>query len=127
MPKRKKNHIKKKSTGGRPALTLDWVQFDKLCAIHCTLTEIADHFDMSEDSIENIVKREKNLTFSDYFKSKAAGGKKSLRRAMFHKALNQGNTTMMIWLSKQHLGMTDKQDMVVNEADLSFVEDEENT
>jgi hypothetical protein len=34
-------------------------------------------------------------------------GRMSLRRAMWHKAMNEGNPTMMIWLSKNLLGFSD--------------------
>lgn len=36
----------------------------------------------------------------------------SLRRAMWKKAVEGTDNTMMIWLSKQHLGMTDKQENI---------------
>ena len=85
---------------------MDWEMFDKLCQIQCTLREIADFFDCSEDTIENRVKEEKGEKFSDYFKKKSGGGIRSLRRKMFELAM-AGNTGMCIWLSKQYMGMSD--------------------
>ena len=91
---------------GRPPIIIDWEQFDNLCQLQCTLEEISGFFKCSEDTIENKVKQEKGVIFSEYYKKASAGGKASLRRAMFKTAL-AGNVTAQIWLSKQHLGMSD--------------------
>ncbi len=93
-----------------PKLTpIVWEEFDKLCSIHCTLREIAGWFDCSEDTIERAVVRDKGLKFAEYYEQKASNGKVSLRRKMFQMAMD-GDRTMLIWLSKQHLGMSEKQD-----------------
>ena len=92
---------------GRPKKKIDWEQFDRLCLIQCTLEEIASFFDCSADTIERAVKREHGVTFAEHFGQKRGKGKISLRRAMWTKAI-EGNPTMMIWLSKNYLGMTDK-------------------
>lgn len=94
---------------GRPPINIDWKEFDKLCAIHCTLAEIADFFDCSEDTIERRVLEDKKINFAEYYKKKTSGGKRALRRVQLEKALN-GNTTMMIWMGKQLLGQTEKQE-----------------
>lgn len=93
--------------GGRPMIQIDWDEFDKLCQMHATLQEIAGWFKCSEDTIENAVKQVHHMGFSDYWALKSAGGKVSLRRSQWQKAL-AGDNTMMIWLGKQHLGQTDK-------------------
>lgn len=92
---------------GRPRIELDKEDFEKLCAIHATLEEMTGWFNCSEDTIERWVKRTYNAPFADIVRQKAGNGKISLRRAMWQKAL-AGNVTLMIWLSKNHLGMTDK-------------------
>jgi len=86
---------------------LDWQVFDSLCAIHCTLEEIAGWFAVSEDTIERCVKRDQKLSFADYYKKRSAPGNISLRRRQY-KLAKQGNVTMMIWLGKQWLGQSDK-------------------
>jgi len=93
--------------GGRPLILIDWESFDKLCALHCTLVEISEWFNCSEDTIERAVKREKLLGFAEYFKRKSSKGKTSLRRAQYELAM-KGNCTMLIWLGKQHLEQSDK-------------------
>lgn len=92
---------------GRPRIVIDWSDFNNLCGLHCTLTEIAGFFNCSEDTIERAVKREKKCTFADYYKQKTSLGKISLRRLQWQQA-ESGNTTMLIWLGKQELGQSDK-------------------
>jgi len=87
---------------------IDWPTLDKLCHIQATLSDIAGWFDCSEDTIENIVLRDKGEKFSEYYCKKAAAGKISLRRAQFQLALEGKNPTMQIWLGKQLLKQSDK-------------------
>lgn len=79
--------------------------FQKLCGIQCTLAEIADWFDCSEDTIERWCKREYGMTFADCFKKYSASGRMSLRRAQFR--LAEKNAAMAIFLGKQYLGQKD--------------------
>lgn len=95
---------------GRPKIKIDVNQFEKLCHLQCTLVEISEYFGCSEDTIYRWCKLHYGLTFAEIFKKKSSGGRISLRRSMFEAAL-KGNITMMIWLSKQYLGMSDKQEV----------------
>ena len=60
---------------GRPRKEINETEFAKLCRLQCTLIEIADFFDCSEDTIQNWVKEnytddEGNpITFSVLYKS----------------------------------------------------------
>lgn len=94
---------------GRPQIKIDWDQFDKLCGLQCTLNEISSWFDCSEDTIERSVKREKGITFAEYFEQKASKGKVSLRRKQYELAM-AGDRVMLIWLGKQYLKQSDKLD-----------------
>jgi len=91
---------------GRPKIEIKADAFEKLCYLQCTLSEIADFFHCSEDTIERWVKREYDATFADIYKRYSAGGKISLRRWQFRIA--EHNTTMAIWLGKQYLGQRDQ-------------------
>ena len=82
---------------------VDKKEFEKLCELQCTLTEIAGVFDVSIDTIERWCKNTYGKNFAEVFKIKSANGKVSLRRNMFKQA--EKNPTMAIWLSKNHLGM----------------------
>jgi len=101
----------------RPQKNIDVVQFKKLCELHCTLTEIAGFFDCSEDTIERWCKREFELSFAESYKTHSARGNISIRRNQFKMA--EHNPTMAIWLGKQWLGQTEKQEMSVN-----YIEDD---
>lgn len=100
---------------GRPRVEISRDQFEKLCAMQCTLAEVAAYFGCSEDTIENWCKREYEENFSDVFRVKRGLGRVSLRRAQFRMADN--NPTMAIWLGKQYLGQTDKQEVAVTTQD----------
>jgi hypothetical protein len=93
---------------GRPRIKIDWHNFESLCSLHCTEIEIAAFLRCSIDTLERAVKREYRKTFADVYKEKAAAGKTSLRRTMWKKAVEAKDTTLLIWLSKNHLGMSDK-------------------
>lgn len=93
--------------GGRPRIDIDWDVVSKLCGIQCTLAEIANFCEVSEDTIERACKRDHNMGFAEYFSQKRSSGTVSLRRKQYETAMN-GNVTMQIWLGKQWLGQSDK-------------------
>jgi hypothetical protein len=95
---------------GRPRVPIDWDEFDACCGLQATLAEIADYFDCSEDTIENRVKEEKGVTFSEYFAKKRGRGLLSLRRKQFQAAM-AGDKTMLVFLGKAWLGQTDRTDI----------------
>lgn len=96
---------------GRPRIEIDEEAFKKLCGIQCTLDEIASFFDCSPDTIERWCKRELKIPFAEAFKKHSANGKISLRRWQFRMA--EHNVSMAIWLGKQYLGQTEKQEVAV--------------
>lgn len=91
----------------RKHIELDWKQFDGLCAIQCTVLEIAAFFGVSEDTVKRSVKRTHRMTFQEYASAKRRMGHIGLRRRQFATA-EGGNVTMQIWLGKQWLGQADK-------------------
>lgn len=94
----------------RPRIEIDKEQFEKLCNIQCTLSEIAGWFKCSEDTIENFCKREYGEGFSDVYKVYSADGKISLRRTQFR--LAEKSYAMAIWLGKQYLGQREHVEVV---------------
>lgn len=93
------------ATAGRPRIEIDQEQFENLCGLQCTLSEIASFFKCSEDTVERWCKRTYDLKFADAFKKYSAAGKMSLRRSQFRIA--ETNASMAIWLGKQYLGQKD--------------------
>ena len=84
---------------GRPKAKIDTEQLDKLAAMQCTLEEIANWFGVNKSTISR--------RFATNITKGRSKGKISLRRAMYHKAL-EGNAVLQIWLSKQYLGMKER-------------------
>lgn len=83
---------------------IDEANLLKLARMHCTNWEIAAFFDADVKTIER--------RFHPLLEKGRQEGKISLKRVMWTKAL-EGNTTMMVWLSKNCLGYTDKVESVV--------------
>ena len=95
-----KNTIKTQSIG-RPKKELDADVIAKLSQIGCTQEEIGSVVGISARTLQrryaDIILRNKNI------------GKSSLRKKLWSKAMRgQGNDKLLIWLSKQELGMQDR-------------------
>ena len=105
---------------GRPRKEIEREQFEKLCGLQCTLSEIASYFDCSEDTIERWCVREYEMSFAEVFRVKRESGRISLRRAQFR--LAEKKPSMAIWLGKQYLGQKDQQEVRVSADDDSIRE-----
>lgn len=78
-------------------------QIEALGALGCHMGEVATIMQCSPDSIEKDYRQEYETGFSRM--------KMSLRRKQIELAM-AGNATMLVWLGKQYLGQTDKQETV---------------
>lgn len=94
----------------RPRKEIDFNELEKLCNIQCTAEEAAAWFGVSPDTIDRRLKEEYGIGFAEYFKQNRDIGKISLRRKQFQAAMS-GNTSMLIWLGKNQLGQSDKQEI----------------
>lgn len=104
---------------GRPKKEIDFIMLEKLCGIMCTLREISNFFECSEDTIERRIMDEFGITFAEYYNQKKVHGKISIRRSQFQLAM-KGNATMLIWLGKNHLDQKDKQELDHKSSDKSM-------
>lgn len=104
-----------------PIKEISWEQVDKMCQLHCTGEEQAGVLGVDYDTLNSACKREKGKGFSDYFKEKSAGGKMSLRRRQYTEAM-EGNTTMLVWLGKNWLNQTDKQEVSAQISEITAYE-----
>ena len=86
----------------RPKKEIDEKTVQKLAEIMCTMTEIAAVVGCSVDTLER--------RFAETIKLGQEKGKTSLRRWQYL-AAEKGNTAMLIWLGKQHLGQKDRQEI----------------
>lgn len=84
---------------GRPRKHVDEILLKKLAAIHCNQDEMSSILGVSVDTLQR--------RFAAQIKAARDEGKMSLRRKMWEMALN-GNVSLLIWLSKNELGMSDK-------------------
>lgn len=83
----------------RPKKNIDPDQVRRLAMINCSNAEIASVVGCSTDTIER--------RFAAVIKEGREQGRSSLKRMMWE-AAQKGNITMMIFLSKQMLGYSDK-------------------
>jgi hypothetical protein len=91
--------MSEKTVIGRPKTEIDLELVYALAKIHCSVSEIASIVGVSKDTI--------NRRCRDIVERAKDEGRMSLRRGMFHKAINEGNVVMQIFLSKQWLGYSD--------------------
>ena len=81
---------------------IDEKQVEKLAALGCTNTEIASFFGCSKDLISK--------SYSTNVAKGKEKGKIRLRQMQWRSA-EKGSVPMQIWLGKQVLGQTDKQEL----------------
>lgn len=103
---------------GRPTIDFDKKQFIDLVALGCNQEEICWFFRDETGKVANIdtlsrwCKREFGVTFQEYSKQNSLMALKiQLRRNQFE--LSKHSVPMAIWLGKQYLGQTEKQEVAV--------------
>jgi hypothetical protein len=89
---------------GRPKKKIDYELVEKLAYIQCTQEEISSILGISTRTLQ------RDKEFCRIYKNGMDNGKMSLRRLQW-KAAEKGNNTMLVWLGKQYLGQTDKQEL----------------
>jgi AraC-like DNA-binding protein len=87
---------------GRPPCQIDEVQVFEMASYDCTVEEIAAHF---KCSVSTLYER-----FSETLRIGKLAGKQKLRQNMERKACEggPGDTSLLIWLSKQRLGYRER-------------------
>lgn len=121
MPKGKgKGKQVEKNKGGRPKKIIDQNQFEQLCHIQCTQEEIQAVLNVQDDTLNRWCKETYGKSFSEVFKEKRKVGFASLRRKQFEMA--QNNPTLAIFLGKNWLGQTDKQEQKIEIGSDGFIE-----
>ena len=97
---------------GRPKkYNIDVEQVEKLAGLGCTNIEIASFFGCDESLIRK--------SYSEYIAKGRDSGKIRLRQYQWASA-KKGNVVMLIWLGKQILGQTDKQEITTTELPEGF-------
>ena len=103
-----------KKKAGRPRAEIDARQFEELCRIQCTQREICSVLGVSEKTLTRWCMDNYGLEYSQAYNKYADFGKKNLRHVQFRMA-EAGSERMAIWLGKQWLGQSDKQDIQIAE------------
>ena len=102
---------KKKSVGRPKKYNLDTKQVEQLAGFGCTDTEIASFFDISRTTLER--------NYEHYLTKGRESGKIRLRQYQWS-AAKKGNVAMLIWLCKQLLGQSDKQEITTTDLPEGF-------
>lgn len=88
---------------GRPLKVINEQLLYDLASIFCTYDEMAHILKVNKDTLSD--------RYSDLIKQAQSNGKMSLRRWQYQ-AARKGNSALLIWLGKQHLG---QKEVVVNQ------------
>jgi hypothetical protein len=112
----------------RPKANIDFDLVDKYLQAHCDGAAIASMIGVHKETLYDRIVAEFGeeygiSNFSDYAAIKRSEGKEMLRNKMFEQAMG-GDKTMQIWLSKQYLGMSDKQEIEHKGVVLNFDKDD---
>ena len=90
---------------GRPRIQIDQSQFENLCKMQCTETEICAWFNCCDETLNTWCKKTYKKTFEQCFAIFREGGKISLRRSQWK--LAETNPSMAIFLGKNYLNQSD--------------------
>lgn len=93
------------SEKGPEQVAIDWETVKKLCAMQCTLQEIASFLGIHKTTLDNACKENWDMSPGEKFEEWRLGGKCSLRRKQW--MLAEKNASMAIFLGKQYLDQLD--------------------
>jgi|TARA_R110002012_G_scaffold161023_1_gene323161 hypothetical protein len=95
---------------GRPKINLNLEELERLSRLNCTMPEISAYFDIPLRTLEDKFTNEQDVRKA--IEKGRATGKLSLRRRQIQIMEETNNPTMAIWLGKQMLGQTDRQEII---------------
>lgn len=101
---------KSKRGRGRPQKKLDLAQVEAMAAIGLTMDEIGHILDVSRTTLWQRAKDDPE--FLNVLEKGQAKRNAGLRRRMWEGGVRDGNPTLLIWLSKNLLGWSDKNEHV---------------
>jgi len=94
---------------GRPKIELNLGELERLSRLNCTMPEISAYFDIPLRTLEDKFTNEPEVRKA--IEKGRATGMLSLRRKQIQIMEDTNNSTMAIWLGKQMLGQTDRQEI----------------
>ena len=97
---------------GRPKIDIDWDKVNKNLIAGCNGVQIAGLLGIAADTLYLKVEQKFKMTFSAYSAIKKAHGDALLQRKVFDEAMGD-NTTVLIFLAKDRLGMQDRKTIAI--------------
>lgn len=94
---------------GRPRVEIDWSKLDGMLMYGATCLEVANELDCAEDTVVRHIKEKHGVNFKDYREKKMGSIRLRLRQKQIRMALD-GNVALLIFLGKNLLGQSDKQE-----------------
>ena len=98
----------------KPLTDKDFQKLLNMVRIQCTMEECCSVLEMSDTTLNRRLKEMEYNNFEDLYKRHNDEGKMSLRRMQWQ-AAEKGNSTMLVWLGKQHLNQKDKTETKIHE------------
>lgn len=111
-----KTPVTEKRKQGRPKAIIEARQFEELCRMQCTQREICSVLGVTDKTLMKWCIETYGVVYSEAYNKYADYGKKNLRHIQYRMA-EAGSERMAIWLGKQWLGQSDKQDIAIAEID----------
>ena len=99
--------------GGRPKIEFDdkdWKLLDIACQYKHHEIDIANLLEVSMDTVERRIREKHECSFAEYRNKRLSKTKHNLFAKQVEIAM-AGNVTMLIWLGKQYLDQSDKQEI----------------
>lgn len=97
----------------------DWKILDALVQFKVSMRFCAEYMDCSEKHIERNIKAKYKMTFTEYKELKSQGVALKLQQKAINMALQDGNTTMMIFCLKNIANWSDKLEQKVTEGNIT--------
>ena len=115
---------------GRPKIYLEdinidgWKLLDSLIIWSAHAEYIAEQLNISCDTLEKRIKEEYGCTFTEYRDKKKEKVRINLRKKQYDEAM-KGNSALLIWLGKNELKQTDKQEVgLTGDVSINITEDD---
>lgn len=105
----------------RPKANINWEMAARLVEAGCDGVECAAYFGIDPETFYNRCKEDLNIGFTEFLRQNRSKGNALLKAKQFEAALVDKDRGMLIWLGKQRLGQSDKQqiDQTQTNVDLS--------
>lgn len=95
-------------SGGKPQITIDFDEFERLTYIGCEEQEIADYFAISRTHLKNLLAEHYGEPYMTILERQKSRFRQRLRDILVKQA-EMHNSNVIIFLAKNYLGMVDVQ------------------